>query len=1414
MPFITDTQFEVKRLLGKFDRCSVDEQLMLLVLSVVYKPVHQTMLNLILGGLTDDGVFGKDQRVPAMAAKTRNRLKKDDLIEESSHGIRLNKYLHHSLTMKCIDNKMLATIINSANTFIPVRAHHSWGFRDPIEKETEFRQCLYLGQFNRCLEMIEINKDPQVIDLEHTDPLIDLCFYPYAHDFFLTLPVTLQYQAFATLMIRQREDLQDNTETIGALQLLFDGGHCNDHMKLLLAEQFLLRDDPHQAQLIIEQVPVSAYRLSLFGWVHFLQDDAMAAIACFEQSLVAKNKIARRVRQHVGDFPGVIYLLALLQAGYESDVTLFNKLFAEVNNYKANQRSDKHFLKCYETLDGMGRLLSGKSKKLREIDFRYYHYDEDYYFRLAVLIGALCFEWSREQPPEAYLERLADYCKAAKSSSSLWYARVAAKLLFSYNKRNLPAKNIITDDPGQTIDMLTMVKQKEAWLQALDQLIALRPDAADSAGQSAAINECRVVWLIHPYPPYKVEPKEQKMGKRGWTKGRAIALKRLRDSREEFDYLSQADHRMCNTIAKEAVWGHYGDRMEYSLSGYAALKACIGHPAAFSLENLNQPVDIIEAQPELMITESGDGYKINMPGLPEDADDFDEGETCFGFVALGGDRYSLTPFTGQHLEIADIVGRKGLKIPQKAKDKVLESIAVIAPLLNIQSDIAGIAEVETGIEEISPDHTLYINIQPAGSGLQMECHVQPLGEHGPNLLPGSGNSMVVAQIEDKRVMTNRVLALESRHLDLLIADCPMFAYMADHLLVLDDLEDALTCLEQLEALHQSEAEPQLVLQWPKGQELKLSKSVDAKEMSVTVGRQKDWFSVEGELTIGEDEVVDLKNLLTLMENSPGRFVRLEDNRFIALTEQLRQQLRDIAATAFNGKFHPLAAPLIEDATAGMKVKSNRVWQQQLKKLKQSFTITPQLPPTLQADLRDYQLDGFDWAYRLAHWGGGACLADDMGLGKTLQALAVILARAADGPALVLAPTSVCFNWQEEAVRFAPTLQVKMFGMSSKKDRQAMLEGAEPFDLIVCSYGLLQTEGEGLTAVDWHTIVADEAQAIKNPQAKRTQAAMALKGDFKMITTGTPIENNLTELWSLFRFINPGLLGSKEQFTSRFVNTIENADKDEGLRHEASQALRRMISPFILRRLKSEVLTELPSRTEINLHVELSREETTFYEALRQKAVENMMKSDAKPGQKRIKILAEIMRLRRACCHPSLVVSESEIEGSKLKVFDNLVDELLQGNHRALVFSQFVGHLDILRAHLKQKGISFQYLDGSTTPANRKKAVNAFQGGEGDLFLISLKAGGAGLNLTAADYVIHMDPWWNPAVEDQASDRAHRMGQTRPVTIYRLITQNTIEDKIVGLHQQKRDLANSLLEGTESAGSLSLDDMMNLLHETG
>jgi SNF2 family DNA or RNA helicase len=473
-----------------------------------------------------------------------------------------------------------------------------------------------------------------------------------------------------------------------------------------------------------------------------------------------------------------------------------------------------------------------------------------------------------------------------------------------------------------------------------------------------------------------------------------------------------------------------------------------------------------------------------------------------------------------------------------------------------------------------------------------------------------------------------------------------------------------------------------------------------------------------------------------------------------------QRLASVSEPSKSGRrVHALGAPALDAVLddAG-EVKSDAAWKKFVARIRAAEGWTPALPPMLQAELRDYQVDGFVWMSRLARWGAGACLADDMGLGKTVQAIAVMLDRAEEGPCLVVAPTSVCPNWENEIARFAPTLRTHR--LAGTGDRAGLVAGLGARDVLVSSYGML---GESLAGRDWQMVVLDEAQAIKNADTRRAQAVQTLRAGFRLALTGTPVENYLDELWSLFGFVNPGVLGSREGFQKRFARPIEK-DKDP----HARQALRALIRPFLLRRTKTAVLSELPPRTEQTVNVEMPEAERAFYEALRQRSLERIAALDAPEGRRKIKILAE------------------------------------------MVFSQFVGHLELVRAALDGKGIRYEYLDGSTPSAERGKRVASFQAGGADLFLISLRAGGTGLNLTAADYVVHLDPWWNPAVEDQASDRAHRIGQERPVTIYRLIMQDSIEQQILGLHRDKRDLATDLLDGTETTARLSEEALLDLI----
>lgn len=471
------------------------------------------------------------------------------------------------------------------------------------------------------------------------------------------------------------------------------------------------------------------------------------------------------------------------------------------------------------------------------------------------------------------------------------------------------------------------------------------------------------------------------------------------------------------------------------------------------------------------------------------------------------------------------------------------------------------------------------------------------------------------------------------------------------------------------------------------------------------------------------------------------------------------------------------------------------YPESLKKLKTLLEKTDEipsavLPKDLTVELRHYQEKGVNWLCFLKEAKMGALLADDMGLGKTLQALCAL-----QGKTLIITPTSVLFSWTEQIEKFRPLLKVCVFyGNQRKIDSTA--------DIFITTYGLLRLNQELLLKQKWDTIVIDEAQTIKNPESQISKAVHQLQGDFKIALSGTPIENRLEDLWSQFEFLNPGLLGSRELFRDSFSDTVSRGNEN------SAQYLRKLIKPFILRRLKKEVAPELPPRTEIVLKCELTPQEREIYEALlistRKEVLEELeMKGNV------LGALELLLRLRQACCHCGLVPGQSSERSSKVDLLLETLENSISLGHRALVFSQWTSYLDLIQSQFEKNGISYTRLDGSTR--NRQEVVNQFQNElRYSVMLISLKAGGVGLTLTAADHLFLMDPWWNPAVEDQAADRSHRIGQTNPVLIHRLVAQDSIEEKVLALQQSKKELANAILQDGSAAVSLTKADILELL----
>lgn len=448
-----------------------------------------------------------------------------------------------------------------------------------------------------------------------------------------------------------------------------------------------------------------------------------------------------------------------------------------------------------------------------------------------------------------------------------------------------------------------------------------------------------------------------------------------------------------------------------------------------------------------------------------------------------------------------------------------------------------------------------------------------------------------------------------------------------------------------------------------------------------------------------------------------------------------------------------------------------------------------LPADVAVGLRSYQADGVRWLEFLRRNNLGALLADDMGLGKTLQTLSVIRGRS-----LVVCPTSVLQGWEREAAKFRPELKVSRYhGAGRALDPNA--------DLTLTSYAILRLDIDTLSEVPWEMVILDESQAIKNPDSQVARAAFRLRGDFRVSLSGTPVENSLQDLWSQFHFLNPGLLGTREEFSSRFERAISDGDT------EASKRLKRRVAPFTLRRLKRDVAKELPPKTEVVLECELTDEERLVYDALLGASRGELLEKLSE-GRDIFSALEALLRLRQACCHIGLLPGQSAGTSSKVSLLVESLAKSIASGHRALVFSQWTSLLDRVEPELAKAAITFSRIDGSTP--DRGAVVREFQEAKGpSVLLLSLKAGGVGLNLTAADHVYILDPWWNPAAEDQAADRAYRIGQENPVLVHRLVARDTVEERVLALQEQKRGLMQAAV-GEGHSSTLSREDLLSLL----
>lgn len=1367
------------------------------VVQIMTVNVDYCRIGLILDCLSDMGFSQEDgKKLTTISLQpVQKELISKGLLLKSTKGISCPESIRRVALRDMVLDDSFGQIVASLEKYIPILDLTSQ--RNPFENYQQVVQSFQIALFtHNSIETINGIENFYAYHYFRDDYRDNNLFYsilgkPFSAEIIDAIHSDIRLEVVLALLTRTGDLLEPAADCLRYIIRNFSSEVLGKRASIVLLNHHLLCGDTSLATTVANnlQEDLQPERLSRMGWKECISGNHKEAAKLFEQSIRCIKKITGKRKLFLRSYAGLFHLCSLLGIGGEAALTkAIGYIDITIKDHYPIVSTTEAMKSIFKEQLGLssGDLLKPHRGSLENTDAP-----------LTFFLSNLVLAWVS---PSAAKENISKICFVRDKSQKNNYTWLAAELsaLLDYlgkekdKNRTLSAK---LHKSCNTVSCVHLVKTAPRWEKTLNALMHIA-EIGDTV-KAVDVVEQRLIWLFSHSETYNycnLIPRLQVISKKGtWTKGRPVALKNLYRNHRTMEGLTEQDRDVCRGISEEYYRSsfRYG-KTEYTMDNEVALPALAGHPLLFLESSPAVRIELVLAEPEMQLVKEKGRLKLAVfpPRTSEEVMVIKDTPTRFKLIRFSDKQNSIIELLGEEL----IIPKSG----EKLAGVVVDSLSSV---ITVHSDLTTGAETKS--KTVTADSTPHAHIIPYQEGICLEFLVKPCGAEGSSFRPGKGGKSVLTEINGEKIRAVRDFKKENKLQDNILQSCSTFQHLEkiENQWQVDEPEDALELLLDLK-----ECGDGVILEWPQGEKFKVHNSVSFDSFSMQIKQERDWFKATGSLQIDDKLSLDLRKLLDKLSQATGRFIPLDDGTFLGITQQLRKRLDELSAFAEgHGKgvrFSPLAALALEGLTedAG-QLKTDKAWKQHCARLKD--VVKPQIPSTLQASLRDYQQTGFYWLAQLSHWGVGACLADDMGLGKTIQALTAILLRAAQGPTLVVAPLSVTSNWQDEASRFAPTLNVIVFGPG---DRQKTIDNLQPFDLLIVSYGLLPLEAELLSGVQWQTVVLDEAQAIKNMQTKRSKAAMDLQAEFRVITTGTPVENHLSELWTLFNFLNPGLLGSFKKFNEKFAIPIER-DQDSEVRN----LLRKLIRPFILRRLKSDVLQELPPKTEITLEVEMSNDELLLYEAQRMQALENIdAHNEEGAGQNHLRILGEIMKLRRLCCNPSLVLPDCTVASSKLKVFADTLRELQKNNHKALVFSQFVGHLEIIRNYLDTENISYQYLDGSTSIKKRKQRIADFQNGQGDVFLISLKAGGAGLNLTAADYVIHMDPWWNPAVEDQASDRAHRIGQERPVTVYRLVVKNTIEEQIVELHKQKRDLANSLLEGSDGAGKVSAQELLGLL----
>lgn len=832
------------------------------------------------------------------------------------------------------------------------------------------------------------------------------------------------------------------------------------------------------------------------------------------------------------------------------------------------------------------------------------------------------------------------------------------------------------------------------------------------------------------------------------------------------------------------------ERSPYRNDGEAAMPLLIGTDLVF--DPTGKQINVFEEKPSVTfyVKEDQLGVFSNV--------DFTDGSAhpCKVFTDENGDCHVI------HLDRKLITIMEQLYkmdgMPLTEAGGIIELAERLIPL--VDADVSSLKQLSSAVD-VAGNEKIRVSIRLEGTKppfYRIILEALPHDKVKSSLYPGEGSQDLLVVDDGRCLKVHRNLEAEKANMESLETEITKLSTAKKCFgWAIDDPGELLQLLEYLHERPDSYA--------VRCHDIKFIGRASQGTWEIGMTSSIDWFGVEGTLNFG-DISIPLKKVLNADLTGEGEYIQLGEKEYLRISKTLKRQL---AALRELGEGENLMVPryragrLAEVLGMGeLPIIHNDAFEHQVALIKEAYEMEPEVPDGLEASLRDYQIEGYRWMYRLSHWGAGGCLADDMGLGKTVQTIAFLLSQKDKGPSLVIAPTSVVPGWKSELERFAPGLKPHI--INNEKERKLTIDHATAGNVVISSYGILTASPELLQRREWNVIILDEAHQIKNRWTKVSKAAMDLRSASRFILTGTPVQNSLGDLWNLFQFINPGLLGQYENFKVKYTA----ADEDES--RQRLEMLKSATQPFILRRTKESVLKDLPRKTELDYLVSLSSGEMAYYEDMRSEIEDIVKLQGESPGNMDISVFEGLTRLRMACCSPGLQNPRWNGGSSKLDELRFLLEHLLKEDTHLLLFSQFTSYLGMVKEMLNQIQVPFLYLDGTTPLKERARLVEQFQNGKCRLFLISLKAGGLGLNLTAANCVILLDPWWNPSIEEQAIDRSYRIGQDRDVMVLRLIAAHTIEEKIIRLQEIKRDISDHVLEGTADSGKLTYQEVMDLV----